>query len=347
MLSHCAYYETESTSAPFNLAVEEVLVESMEAEAPGCFMLWQNGPSVIVGRHQNTRSEVNLPELKKRGIDLVRRLTGGGAVYHDLGNINFTFILPRGHGKEPETRELLQPLVNYLDGFGIKAGMEGRNDLSIPGRGKFSGLAGRRLPGKFLLHGTLLYDVDVSVLEQVLLVDPEKYRSKGVASVRARVTNLKPLLPVSLKELWEGIRNAYGAQISPLPKEIREKANALAMVRYACPDWNIGESPPGDIVLKRRFPFGSLELRLATHKESISSALLTGDFLSPDYGTEISATQLSDALVGLPANKPQEWAAAWQKFPMDRIFYGYAGPEEITLWLATAHEPENGSAVYK
>ena len=344
MLAHCVYYETGSTSAPFNLAVEELLVESMDANGPGCFMLWQNGPSVIVGRHQNTRSEVNLPELEKRGIGLVRRLTGGGAVYHDLGNINFTFILPRDQGKEPETRELLQPLVDYLGGLGIKAGMEGRNDLSIPGYGKFSGLAGRRLPGKFLLHGTLLYDVDVSILEQVLLVDPEKYRSKGVASVRARVTNLKPLLPVSLQELWAGIRNAYGAKQSPLPENIREKAHSLAAVRYANTDWNIGASPPGDIVLKRRFPFGALELRLATCKERISSAILTGDFLSPDSGDEIPVSRLCDVLVGLPADEPQKWATAWRQFPMNRVFYGRAETEEITQWLATAHEAEDKPA---
>lgn len=339
MLEQCAYYETGSTEAAFNLAVEELLVERMRPGDQGCFMLWQNAPSVIIGRHQNARSEVNLPELQRRGIALVRRLTGGGAVYHDLGNVNFTFVLPREEGKDPEVRELMQPLLSYLASFGVSAGMRGRNDLTLDGEdgsgGKFSGMAGRRIPGAFLLHGTLLYDVDLSVLEKVLLVDPEKYRSKGVASVRARVVNLRSFLPVSLETFIAGVRDAYGAKPAPLPEAVRLEARNLAARRYANPAWNIGESPPGDIVLKRRFPFGSLELRLATRKGSITGAFLNGDFLTPGSGDEIPVERLPEALIGLPADQPEAWGAAWRRFPMDRVFHGGPDTDDVANWLAS------------
>lgn len=340
LLPDLRYMETGSTSAPFNLAVEELITEGLGLDDPGIFMLWQNAPSVIIGRHQNARSEVNLPELEKRGIDLVRRLTGGGAVYHDLGNVNFTFVLPRRPGeKELGAAELLAPLIDCFAKLGVTARMEGRNDLSIPGRGKFSGLAGRRLPGKFLLHGTILYDVDLGVLEEVLLVDPEKYRSKGVASVRARVANLNEYLSIGLPELWAAMRGAYATKTLPLPEGLPDAAKALAARRYANPAWNVGQSPPGDITLKRRFPFGSLELRLGTRGNLIRECVITGDFLTPEKGSdEIPVDALASALTGLPADAPAAWAAAWDDFDLGRVFHA-AGPDsgaEVGEWLRTA-----------
>ncbi len=172
------FFETNSTWAPYNLAMEEVLVENLSLfEGRPCFLLWQNSPAVIIGRFQNSRAEVNLEELKKRNIELVRRMTGGGAVYHDLGNINFSFILPQLPQQKINNLDILQPLIDVLKKMGVPAEMEGRNDLSIKGEqsGKFSGLAYRQLIRKYQLHGTMMYDVDLSVLEHVLRVDPEKY----------------------------------------------------------------------------------------------------------------------------------------------------------------------------
>ena len=329
------YYESDSTWAPYNLALEEALAEAVGRGAPGCFMLWQNAPAVIIGRHQNAFSEVNLGELARRGCGLVRRMTGGGAVYHDLGNLNFSFILPLKHHQKPEATELLAPLIKHLRSLGLEVIMEGRNDLTIVGQGKFSGLAGRRLPGGWQLHGTIMYDVDTSILEKVLLVDPDKYRSKGVASVRARVTNLKPHLGLSLAELWAGLRDAYGCSAAPLPAGVHKAAQKLAEDKYSQETWNIGQSPPNDITLKRRFPFGSLELRLQVKKSKITVARLTGDYLTAsDNDRPVPVEDLEGSLVGLPAARPERWARAWEGFDLGRIFHGQVDRQEITCWLS-------------
>lgn len=333
------YCETGTTDAPYNLAVEEALTEIVgerqSSETPGFFLLWQNSPSVIIGRHQNTLSEVNLPELEKRGISLVRRPTGGGAVYHDLGNINFSFILPMARRNKPCTEDLLEPMIAYLRSLGLEAGMEGRNDLTLRGTGKFSGLASRQLPGVYQLHGTLLYDVDLSVLEQVLLVDPDKYKSKGVQSVKARVTNLRPFVGLSLRELWNGIKHAYEPVESPLPGPVTARAAELAIEKYRQPHWNIGQSPPSDITLKKRFPFGSLELHLATRKNIIQEARITGDFLTASSADDPVAVEvLERLLVGLPAGNAAAWAEAWRPLDLSRVFHK-ADSKDVVSWLAT------------
>lgn len=330
------YYETESTWAPYNLAMEEALLDSIAPGSPGCFLLWQNSPSVIIGRHQNAVSEVNLPELRKRGINLVRRMTGGGAVYHDLGNLNFSFILPQAEGRDIKQLDLLEPIIRHLGALGVQAAMEGRNDLSIPGHGKFSGLASRQLPGKYQLHGTIMHDVDLSVLEHVLLVDPEKFKSKGVASVRARVANLKSHIPVDLPALWSGLRDSYDIAPSPIEDQVKSRAKQLAEDKYSQDCWNIGASPAADIFLKRRFSFGSLELHLGTKNNLITSAAITGDFLTPsNTPDQIPVERLEKALLGLSADRPLTWAAAWSGFDLAKVFYGQVDNREVTEWLGT------------
>ncbi|UQZ88497.1 lipoate--protein ligase [Deltaproteobacteria bacterium Smac51] len=329
------YYETETTCAPYNLAMEEALAEEVGKTESGCFMLWQNSPSVIIGRHQNALSEVNLPELKRRDITLVRRMTGGGAVYHDLGNLNFTFLLPQAERQDISHLELLTPLLDYLKSLGVPAGMEGRNDISVTGAGKFSGLASRQMPGRFQLHGTIMYDVDLSVLGEVLLVDPAKFKSKGVASVRARVTNLKPFLPITLGEFWAGFRDACNIAPGRIPMAVQDKASALAETKYSRDDWNVGQSPQADIFLKNRFPFGSLELHLAAKKNLITQVKITGDFLTPsNTDDQIPIEKLEQSLISLPADHPRQWAEAWSRFDLTKVFYGQILQTDVTGWLA-------------
>lgn len=333
MLNKLTYYETGSTDPAFNLALEQALGESELGQA--LFMLWQNEPAVIIGRHQNAWSEVNLSVLEERGIKLVRRLTGGGAVYHDLGNLNFTFILPCPQGKEPSQKCILRPLLDYFGALGLKVIMEGRNDISLKGCGKISGLASRRLPGKFLLHGTILYDVNLDVLSEVLLVDPAKYRSKGVQSVRARVCNLREHADISLAELEQGIKLSYPIEPLPLPAQVRDRAGELKSRRYANAAWNLGMSPPGDICLSTRFSFGSVQLNLATTGAVISQARITGDFLTSNAADRpIEVEELAQALIGLPAHDPKTWAAAWSRFDFSRVFFNCADGAEIIAWLS-------------
>ncbi|MDR0621750.1 MAG: lipoate--protein ligase [Deltaproteobacteria bacterium] len=336
-MDQISYFETGTTWAPQNLATEEALSLAVSQGFPGGFMLWQNAPSVIIGRHQNAFSEVNIHELKtKRGNDLVRRMTGGGAVYHDLGNLNFSFILSLRDRPEPTNQAFLAPLIDYFKSLGLSVVMEGRNDLSIAKVGKFSGLAGRRFQNGWQLHGTIMYDVDMSVLEKVLLVDPAKFRGKGVASVRARVTNLKPHLSpsITLSDLWAGIQGAYGYPAKPLPYDIQRLALKLTEEKYGQDAWNIGQSPPADLLLKNRFPFGALELHLSVANNKIQAAKLTGDFLTPSDQTEqIPVDRLEAALLTLPADDRALWAKAWHDLNLKRAFYGQVDQTEIENWL--------------
>ena len=365
-MQNLIYLETNSTDPAFNLALEEVLLESIQppslinpktglltwsdkAESPfsGYFLLWQNSPAVIIGRHQNARAEVNLPELARRGITLTRRPTGGGAVYHDLGNLNFTFLLPQSPNQKIQPEEILAPLLNYLASLGIRAKMQGRNDISITlpdgSSAKISGLASRQLAGRYQLHGTILFEVDLNVLSDVLLVDPAKYKSKGVASVKARVSNLKSYLNLDLASLWAGIKQAYqpyqrnGGMPASIPQALYKQAQSLAASKYRQECWNIGQSPPGDIVLKQRFSFGSLELYLATKKNLITCAQIGGDFLTPSNTQgQIAPEILAQALIGLPANQPDSWGKAWSKYDMTQIFHGRVDNQAILTWIAQA-----------
>ena len=179
-----------STHDPYyNLAVEEYLFQTAEDEV---FMLWQNEPTVVIGKNQNAYAEVELDVLRERGIHLARRITGGGAVYHDLGNVNYTFIAKSGQ-QGIDFAHFTAPILRALAELGIRAELSGRNDLLVDGR-KFSGNAQYSANGKTLHHGTLLFDSDLTVLSDVLRPDEEKIRSKAVRSVRSRVTNLAPLL---------------------------------------------------------------------------------------------------------------------------------------------------------
>lgn len=327
------FLETHSTWAPYNLAMEEVIVNNLAVfGGHPCFLLWQNSPAVIIGRHQNARAEVNLEELKSRKINLVRRMSGGGAVYHDLGNINFSFIMPQEAQQKIDNMTIIGPLIDALTHLGVPTEMKGRNDLSVIGEsgGKFSGLAYRQLVGKYQLHGTLMYDVDLSILEHVLLVDPEKYKSKGVNSVKARVTNLKPLLSCSLKQLWCAIKNAYSEKQSVIPPELEEKARELAETKYNTDKWNIGQSPEGDINLKKRFSFGSLELHLKTNKNIITEAKISGDFFTPNNTPDpIPIESLETILIGQPSHDLDALAQIWRPFDFSKVFHGSIEKEEI------------------
>lgn len=191
------YIEGRSHDPTFNLAMEEYLYRSVEPGHPGYFLLWQNEPSIIVGRFQNTAQEVNRTFAEEHRIHIVRRISGGGAVYHDLGNLNYTFIVPNDDGNPFDFARHALPIVNALEKLGVKAEFNSRNDLAIDGK-KFSGSAQHMDRKRLLHHGTLLFDSDLSVLARALNVDDEKFTSKGFKSVRSRVTNILPHLPVPL-----------------------------------------------------------------------------------------------------------------------------------------------------
>ena len=178
------FLSNPSTDPYFNMAFDEYCLRKFGAEGP-LFYLWRNRPSVIIGLNQNAYGEVNLDCLRQRGILLARRVTGGGAVYHDLQNINYSII---GRGVSPE------PIVSALRSLGVDAAPSGRNDIFVGGR-KVSGYARRVWRGHELVHGTLMFDVDIDALSSALDVSGSKFEARGVASVRSRVANLKEFLP--------------------------------------------------------------------------------------------------------------------------------------------------------
>ena len=191
------YIVNDCTDAVYNLDFERRCLEQMPLEEP-YFWLWRNAPSVIIGHNQVAEAEVNMDYLRANGIALVRRSTGGGAVYHDLGNLNYSFIRPLRGGETVPEGVLRDPAVEMvaraLRQMDVPAEIGGRNDIFVEGR-KVSGFAKRIWRDRVLVHGTLMYDVDLDVLSRVLDTPGSKLNRKGVASVRSRVANLKLYLP--------------------------------------------------------------------------------------------------------------------------------------------------------
>ncbi len=291
------YIDSHSLDPYFNLALEEYILKNLDAKEEIIF-LWQNTPTIVVGNNQNTIAEINLPFVNKHKIKVVRRLSGGGAVYQDLGNLNFTFLV---HLEKPinlDIKEFTLPVVKALNKLGAPAELSGRNDITIEGK-KISGNAQRLFQNKLLHHGTLLFDANLEVMTEVLQVGFDKIQSKGIKSVRSRVTNIKPFLakPMNITEFKESILKELfqGGEIKqyPLGKYDLEQINKLVEEKYSRWEWNFGYSPPYTIKNSRRFPGGKVELLLDVEKGKIKNCQIFGDFLSLQDISEIE-----DALRG-------------------------------------------------
>ena len=265
----------------WNLALEEHLFKMAGRERQSLVMFWRNAPSVIVGRFQNTSEEINEAAVTSAGARVVRRGTGGGAVYHDLGNLNYSLILAREDLADLDFRLLAEPVLKTLRRLGVPAELSGRNDLTVNGL-KFSGTAQQARPGSVLYHGTLLYDTDLSRLAEMLQVDPAKYESKGVKSVRARVTNLKPHLPegFSLEDLENELIRDLATPARELEPDDLAAAGRLKAEKYDTWDWNWGRSPDFTVKKDQRFPWGRISLRLNVAQGIIREARIFGDFFS-------------------------------------------------------------------
>ena len=269
-----------SVDPAFNLALEELLASECAGEA---VMLWRNEPSVIVGRNQNTQAEINPDALRERGIKVVRRITGGGAVYHDLGNINYTIVAnDRQLDSEAFSRNA-QIIIDVLRKMGIDAVFSGRNDILVDGR-KISGSAKSVLDKQTLFHGTLLFDVDLSVLDKVLNPDKEKIKAKGIKSVRARVANLKEFMSqldstAFMEKLTSGLLEILGVDaVSEIPDGLQAKAEKLAEEKYRTWKWNYGSNTEYSYSQKKRFSCGSVEVFFNVRDNRICDTVINGDF---------------------------------------------------------------------
>ena len=322
------FIEGQSHDPAYNLALEEHLYRSVNEGHPGYFLLWQNAPSIIVGRFQNTAQEVNRPFVEERGIHVVRRISGGGAVYHDLGNVNYSFIVPNDEGTPFDFARHARPVIDALAKLGVEAESGGRNDLLIDGR-KFSGSAQHMDRRRLLHHGTLLFDSDLSILEQALSVDEEKFTSKGFKSVRSRVTNILPMLPepISVEEFIDALRGALsGTDTSSLDEAQLSEIHRLRDEKYATWEWNWGASPEFTERKARRFPWGKVEALLNVKEGVIRQARFYGDYFGAENREEI------ERLLEGRFYREDALREALEGFPLERSFKG-AGTEEFLTFL--------------
>lgn len=278
------YIVSNSLNPYFNLALEEYMLKSFDSEE-GIIFLWRNSPTIVVGNNQNTIEEINMSFVNERKIKVVRRLSGGGAVYHDLGNLNFTFLESLRETINLDIKKFTLPVVNALNKLGTPAQITGRNDITINDR-KISGNAQRLFQNKLLHHGTLLFDVDLDVMSQALKVGFDKIQSKGIRSVRSRVTNIKPYLnkEMSITEFQEYILKEL-FQTSEIKQYLLsdydiEQTNKLVEKKYSTWEWNFGYSPPYTIKNSQRFSGGKIEILLDVEKGTIKNCQIFGDFLS-------------------------------------------------------------------
>ncbi len=268
------------TTDPYvNLAIEEYLFDKFTDDF---FIIWQNEPTVVIGKNQNVYAEIDHTYLKSNNIKVARRITGGGAVYHDLGNVNYSFI---GSNSEEgiNFERFTAPIISLLSKMGLSAELSGRNDILIDEK-KISGNAQCNRKGRVLHHGTLLFNSDLSVLSRVLQVDPEKLRSKALNSTRSRVTNIKELLSfdMSTEEFMDSLEELAINELSAerITPPVLDEISGLAD-RNSSYDWIYPEKEflnSYDIVLKKRFDFGSISLSFAMLGEVINKLLITGDF---------------------------------------------------------------------
>ncbi len=271
------------TDPHVNLAIEEYALRHLDPRFT-YVLFYVNEPSIILGRGQNAFDETNAAYVRERGIHVVRRLSGGGAVYHDAGNLNFSFITDAGPGRLHNFGLFTGPVTRVLQEMGVDAALEGRNDVVVAGR-KVSGNAQFSTARRMFSHGTLLFDTDLSEVGRALHVDPGKLRSKGHASARSRVANIAEFaeremdVPTFRRRLLAGLFAGGNVPVYRLTATDWTGVRRLVDERYGSWDWNVGASPPFELRRARRFAAGAVDVRLDVRKGRIAAARVFGDVL--------------------------------------------------------------------
>lgn len=310
------FLRNEVTDPHWNMAHDEFLLEGLDGMV---FCLWQNAPAVIIGLNQNAYAEVDLPYLEAHGIVLARRVTGGGAVYHDLGNLNYSIA-----GPAREVERHYDTVAAALRSLGVPAERSGRNDILVEGR-KCSGYAKRLSKDRMMIHGTLMWDVDLEVLTRALSAPGGKLAAAGIASVRSRVANLKSYLPQF--PTLEDFRNALqdhlaggDAAVALTAAQIAE-IDRLADRKFRQWDWIYGHSPEARFAARRKFACGTVEVQYSLKHGCIDHLQFQGDFLGNRPAEELAARLQGRRLEDI------------KKEPVARYFDGLSPEDLYQLFL--------------
>ena len=290
------FVENEPNKDPrINLALEEYLIKSV-APKEEILLFYINKPSIIIGRNQNTIQEINVDYVQDHDIIVVRRLSGGGAVYHDLGNLNFSFIAPNSPGNFHNFRKFTQPVIKVLMRMGVPAELSGRNDILVDGK-KISGNAQYVSGLRMVSHGTLLWDTDLSVVGEALRVKQAKIESKGIKSVRARVANITEFLPENPPDIMsfrqmiiDGVNSENPLEEYVLSETDWANIHQLSAERYQTWEWNFGKSPAFGIQREIRYGGGCVEAWLDVSRGGvINQVKFYGDFFGQRDVAELEA----------------------------------------------------------
>lgn len=281
------------TDPRINLAIEEYLLKNMDVEKDPFLLFYINEPSIIIGKNQNTAEEINTDYVDSNGIHVVRRLSGGGAVYHDHGNLNYSFITVDDGESFRNFRKFTEPVVRALNSLGVNAELSGRNDLMAEGR-KVSGNAQFSTRGRMYSHGTLLFDTDVDEVVSALKVSKEKIESKGIKSIRSRVANISEFLeqPMTITEFRSAILHSVfegeeNVKYWELTEEDWAGIHEISRERYGNWDWNYGKSPKFNVKHSHRFPVGGIDVRLQVENGLVEDAKIFGDFFGVGDVSEV------------------------------------------------------------
>ena len=323
------YYVSNTNDTAFNIALEEYCFKNLK-DQDEIFLLWINEPSIIVGKYQNTIEEINTEYTREHGINVIRRISGGGAVYHDLNNLNYTIISNKDKGKEGfDFKEFSKPIIDTLDELGVKAEFTGRNDLEIDGQ-KFCGNAQAYIKDRVMHHGCLLFNVEFSALANALKVSKDKIESKGVKSVRARVTNILPHLKeqITVNEFADKILG-YMKKHNPNMTEYHFSEEEIEKIKERAEykrswEWNYGESPEYNISRSHRFPKGKIEIFANVINSKIASIKFYGDF----FGKNEELTDIENLLVDVKYT-PEDVKKALENVEINNYFAGFTLDEIV------------------
>lgn len=332
------YVPNNENDPRINLAIETYLLKEKNFDEP-ILLFYINDPSIIIGRNQNTIEEINSEYVEAHDIKVVRRLSGGGAVYHDHGNLNFSFIMPDDGESFRDFEKFTKPVIDALHEMGVTgAQLKGRNDLVINDQ-KFSGNAMYATDGRMFAHGTIMFDSDINEVVNALKVRKDKIESKGIKSIRSRVTNIKPFLSdddqaMTTEEFREaillkifGVNYFDQVKTYELTDEDWARIMEISKEYYQNWDWNYGKSPAFELVRRERFPIGSIEVKMNVSSGKIKDIRIYGDFFGLGEIRDVE-----QALVGVRHQK-EAVAAALEAIDVKKYF-GNIEKEQVVQLIA-------------